>query len=268
MYVKRSTRGRQPVPVTERKRFALRLYACILDECGSFESFKKLLGEKARVRESTVRNWIPPLTRLNVDPVRGKGVLKRDWEALHSPDFASVVELAALLNVSVDYLLGSDVPRRLTDRQPVGELSKALFDHLFTQYPQRAAAGLPFISFRVLAEALDGRRRPIAGADAEMEIDPQAVLRHVEDLVFQTAEKLQEQQNAEEASAWSEKISDVAHRIRALLTHHADPRRRQLLRKLLHEVGQVAIESDGLRAVLMLNTIAAEVRLAEAELTS
>lgn len=250
--------------VQARKSLALRLYGCILDKCGSFEAFKRLLREEARVRESTVRGWLPPLTRLNLDPIAGGKVLKRDWESVRSPDFPSIVELAQLLNVSVDYLLGFPVPKRLTDRQPVGELSVALLDYLISEYPTRRAAGMTYLSFPALSEALDGERRSPYVDDFNIRLDPLAVLNRVVDMVYANAQELQDQQDAKQASEWSGRISDVAGRARALYALSKGLRRDQLW-KLLGEIGQVAIDPEYLSAVLWLNSIEEEIRLAESE---
>ena len=42
--------------------------------------------------------------------------------------------MAHLLDVSVDYLLGYEVPMRRTDREPPGELARAFVDHVFDHY--------------------------------------------------------------------------------------------------------------------------------------
>lgn len=264
--MKRSSRGRQSLSVAAKKGFALRLYGCLVKECGSFENFKRLLREKrARVRESTVRGWLPPLTRLNLDPVEGTRVLKRDWEAIRSPDFASVAEIGELLNVSVDYLLGLSVPMRLTDRQHIGELSSTLVGHLVAEYWRRRADSDLQVIDHVMAEALDGIYRPWSlHAIEQMTIDTEAALKRVEDRVFSTAERLQEERIAAEASALSERTFNVAERIRTLIAESSGSRRQELS-KLLDEVAHVAIDPDRLSAEAWLNAIEFELQLADGE---
>jgi len=54
------------------------------------------------------------------------------------PGFESLQRIASVCDVSVDWLFGFDVGQRLTDREPVGELSRALVDHVLRIYETRA----------------------------------------------------------------------------------------------------------------------------------
>jgi hypothetical protein len=114
-----------------RRRFALRLYAAIREQ-ETFEQFKKRLAQSKNVSttEGTVRGWLPPLKYLNLDPVAGSHVRDRDWRALKAPDIATLREVANMLDVSVDYLLGYPVPKRRSDRELVADLAPALVEHV------------------------------------------------------------------------------------------------------------------------------------------
>lgn len=134
--MRKRTGGRRQWDVEQRKAFALRLYRAMEHRsaesgggnAGSpFEWFKKKLAAKrSQIREVTVRGWLPPLTALRAEPVRGSKVKEDDWQYLITPDVATLCEVADLLDVSVDYLRGRPVPMRLSDREPPGELAGAL----------------------------------------------------------------------------------------------------------------------------------------------
>jgi hypothetical protein len=87
-----------------------------------------------------VRGWLPPAERLRQAP-DGSTVTEAQWEALVTPDLASLKEVADVLNVSMDYLLGSDVPKRRSERTRIGvlslELSRYVFDELARRRPGR-----------------------------------------------------------------------------------------------------------------------------------
>lgn len=136
------TSGRRGWNIEQRRDFALRLYRCIRlrfqeerpRRKSAFEWFIGLLKAPGiGTRESTVRNWIPPRSLLDLDPDRGSAVRMRDWKALRTPDLAQLCEVADLLDVSVDYLRGRDVPMRCTDREPPGELASALRAHVIAR---------------------------------------------------------------------------------------------------------------------------------------
>lgn len=136
-------RGRRSWPVNVRKAFALRLYLALRLRFGKnapFERLKKALKEQGALTvESTVRGWLPPIQLLDQDPRWGKFVRRRDWEALRTPDLPALREVAEILDVSVDYLLGYPVPLARTDRELVSDLASQLALHIATDYDRRAS---------------------------------------------------------------------------------------------------------------------------------
>jgi hypothetical protein len=133
--------GRRSWPVARRKAFALRFYAVLCERFGEQAPFERLKAELARssaqTRESTIRGWLPPLERLKT-ATDGSGVRARDWSALRTPDLSTLVELSRVLDVSVDYLLGADVPRRVSDRLELGNPGAALLAYVVRDYIGRA----------------------------------------------------------------------------------------------------------------------------------
>ena len=133
--------GRRKWPLDQRKRFALLLYEILLERFGSdapFERLKAALKKQgAKTSESTIRGWLPPLERLKAAPV-GSAVRLRDWEALRTPDVVSLVEVSRVVDVSVDHLLGAAVPRRLSDREPLGNPASALLAYVVKDYVRRS----------------------------------------------------------------------------------------------------------------------------------
>lgn len=113
-------------------------------QAAPFEWLKKELAKRsAKTAESTIRNWLPPLSLLRQDG--GGGAVRRvDWENLTTPDLAQLCEVASLLNVSMDYLIGEDVPQRLTDRKQVGNLAREFLAHVVRDYERRTSGGSEF----------------------------------------------------------------------------------------------------------------------------
>lgn len=144
MVDKKKRGGRRSWPVKERKRFALLLYAILCERYGPEAPFERLKGalakQRAQTRESTIRGWLPPLERLKAGP-DGERVRSRDWQALRTPDLASLVEVSRVLDVSVDHLLGAAVPRRLSDREPLDNPAPGLLSYVVRDYVRRAKRG-------------------------------------------------------------------------------------------------------------------------------
>ena len=233
--------GRRSLSVERRKRFALTLYAVIRDRCRSFEQFKKLLAKKkTTVREVTIRGWLPPLERLDQDPDAGSRVFRRDWESLRAADLPGLLEVAEILDVSIDHLLGYPVPERRSDREPVGELATALIDYVVRDYIRRAPHqrrdGLAETVGGLLnSEPLSVRRKMPAHGDASsgtFQIDvgnavllrrlllvvnnPQSFLAQTADWTFQRAERWEEEHKEPERQLVRDEVRRLARHLDVL----------------------------------------------------
>ena len=228
--------GRVSLSVQQRKSFALLLYTVIQERCGTFEQFKKLLAKKrARVSEGTVRGWIPPLERLNTDPSRGSGVRPVDWSELKTPDLPGLLEVADVLDVSIEFLLGYPVPQRRSDREPPGELARALVEHVIRKYCARSAHSRR----DGLAEVVGGRwlRRPTATEGKQLDgvvadvgnpglrqhlwlqvENPQRYLEQVTEMVFDNAERWEDKHKEPERQAVRDAIGGLMQHVPVLAT--------------------------------------------------
>lgn len=132
------SRGRRSLVSPLREEFAIRLRSLILERFKTLYQFEKhLLGTRAKVSWSTIKGWLPPEEKF----VAGR-CKKVDWEEICTPDLAPLKDVADVLDVSVDYLLGYDVPKRRTDREPVGELATGLLRHVVLDYEHRPKKSL------------------------------------------------------------------------------------------------------------------------------
>lgn len=141
----------------QKKTLALRLYAQILEKYSSFERFKKALRTAgARTSEGTVRGWMPHFELLRQDPIEGSKVEERQWKELQTPKLPQLVEVSAILGVSVDWLLGGSVA------PPLKDFASSLKEHL-EAHCTAEKGDMPRLS--ALANVLGGRlaRRSIRG---------------------------------------------------------------------------------------------------------
>jgi hypothetical protein len=124
-----------------RRKLAVRLYGRIRASFEGDAPFEGLKAELSRLRaaakESTVRGWLGPLEKHKRSP-DGRTLTDRD---LTTPDLQTLHEVANIVDVSVDYLLGADVPPTVSAREPIGELGRALVDHVIRDYARRAGHG-------------------------------------------------------------------------------------------------------------------------------
>lgn len=133
----RETRGRRRKWTVERRKIFAKRFWTVLQgrytQGQPFEGLKReLSAKKCQTAESTIRNWLPPLARLQAGTVR-----KVDWDQVKTPDSEPLCEIAELLGVSIDYLIGRDVPPRASDRERIGDLARDLAQHIVRDYFER-----------------------------------------------------------------------------------------------------------------------------------
>lgn len=181
----------------------------------AIEGSQRALARKLRHGDASDTDYSPRVGEW----LRGKNL----------PGFNNLQRIAQVCDVSVDWLVGFDVGRRRTDREPIGDLSRALLEHVVRFYEARAdgrrrdglanALGgklqenepVPAEARKRMADSgfdwpspgdvlPDGRivtNRGVFGLQL-LEVDPQALLERISEGIVEAAETWeQENQEAE-----------------------------------------------------------------------
>lgn len=190
---KRAAKARWEKEVAEKHPeltavFSQRLSEAVGDSPGAFES---LTG----VPHGTLQGWLQ----------HGK-----PYAALPTLDRLRVV--AERADISLDWLAGFDVPRRRSDREPVGELAQALVAHVHLHYLERRGQSHLYVDG--IARVLHGE--PMWGPEGLRVVkvdDPRPFLADVETWAFEAAEAIERRS----ASIARERLLDAMRKLESRL---------------------------------------------------
>lgn len=249
----KSHRGRRSWPLDRKRTFALRLYGVLCQRFGSdapFERLKKeLLRSGALVSESTIRGWLPPLERLKAGP-NGMRVRKLDWDQIRTPDVTSLAEVSDLLDVSVDFLFGADVPQRVSDRREHESFGVSMLHHVVREYVGRptkpdvdglahviGATMRAYVRYANPAEAhhesevtgtvtvlpggeiiVQQHTHPFADRNEILVADTHVFLQHVDSLIFDAADAWNAEHLERMRRSVREGVKDLRAKLPALVT--------------------------------------------------